>query len=142
MNFHKFLDLVKNNPPMNMHIMLPDGTFVPSHFHVTEVGKVNKKFIDCGGTHREVNSCVLQVWVAHDVDHRLKSDKLVKILDLAQPVLGVDDLPLEIEYGSEYVSQYPVGSVEVTPKGLLLLLGSKHTECLAPDKCGVGSCCN
>jgi hypothetical protein len=141
MNFHKFLDLVKNSPSMDMHIMLPDGTFVPSHFHVTEVGKVNKKFIDCGGTHREINSCVLQVWVAHDVDHRLKSDKLAKILNLATPILE-DDLPLEIEYGSEYVSQYPVGSVEVTPKGLLLLLGSKHTECLAPDKCGVGNCCN
>ena len=31
---------------------LPDGTLVPSHFHVTEVGKVTKHFIDCGGTVR------------------------------------------------------------------------------------------
>ena len=29
---------------------LPDGSLVPSHFHVTEVGKVTKHFIDCGGT--------------------------------------------------------------------------------------------
>ena len=28
---------------------LPNGELVPSHFHVTEVGKVTKHFIDCGG---------------------------------------------------------------------------------------------
>lgn len=27
---------------------LPNGSFVPNHFHVTEVGKVSKHFIDCG----------------------------------------------------------------------------------------------
>ena len=31
---------------------LPDGELVPRHFHVTEVGKVTKHFIDCGGTVR------------------------------------------------------------------------------------------
>ena len=28
---------------------LPNGELVPNHFHVTEVGKVTKHFIDCGG---------------------------------------------------------------------------------------------
>ena len=27
---------------------LPNGSLVPNHFHVTEVGKVTKHFIDCG----------------------------------------------------------------------------------------------
>jgi len=33
--------------------------------------------------------------------------------------------------------------VEVTPSGLLFHLGTKHTACLAPEKCGVnsGGCC-
>ena len=31
---------------------LPDGTYLPSHFHVTEVGLVTKHFIDCGGVER------------------------------------------------------------------------------------------
>ena len=31
---------------------LPDGELVPNHFHVTEIGKVTKHFIDCGGTIR------------------------------------------------------------------------------------------
>ncbi len=32
---------------------LPDGSLVPNHFHVTEVGKIDKNFIDCGGTIRQ-----------------------------------------------------------------------------------------
>ena len=31
---------------------LPNGKLVPNHFHVTEVGKITKHFIDCGGTVR------------------------------------------------------------------------------------------
>ncbi len=36
-----------------INFKLPDGTFLPSHFHVTEVGLVSKHFIDCGGTERK-----------------------------------------------------------------------------------------
>jgi len=33
----------------NVAFQLEDGTFVPEHFHVTEVGQIAKNFIDCGG---------------------------------------------------------------------------------------------
>jgi len=29
---------------------LPEGTYLPAHFHMTEVGLVTKHFVDCGGT--------------------------------------------------------------------------------------------
>ena len=32
---------------------LPNGEQVPPHFHVTEVGNIQKHFIDCGGTIRK-----------------------------------------------------------------------------------------
>ncbi len=32
---------------------MPNGAYVPPHFHLTEVGTMVKKFIDCGGTVRE-----------------------------------------------------------------------------------------
>ena len=35
-----------------VNFTLPDGTSVPEHFHVTEVGLITKNFIDCGGTVR------------------------------------------------------------------------------------------
>ena len=123
--------------------MLPDKSFVPAHYHITEVGRVRKDFIDCGGTVRSTTSCVLQVWVADDRDHRLETTKLAGIMGVAAGLLGSDDLPVEVEYEEGVISQYPIGGMEVTPSGLLFHLGTKHTACLAPEKCKVGDsgCC-
>ncbi len=132
--------LLEANSESSLHIMLPSGEFVPDHFHVTEVGRVQKSFIDCGGTRRESVSCLLQTWTAHDVEHRLVAGRLSKILKLAEEVLGSEELPLEVEYGVEVASQYVVADVEVTPNGLLFVLAGKRTDCLAPDQCGVGEC--
>ena len=140
MNVEKFSRLLASNPSAALYVMLPNGEFVPDHFHITEVGRVHKQFIDCGGTRRESLSCVLQVWVANDTDHRLNSTKLSQVMRVAAGLVS-DDMPLVVEYGSETVANYPLGDVEVTPKGLLLVLGAKPTACLAPDKCGVEGCC-
>jgi hypothetical protein len=120
-----------------IHMMLPDGTFVPAHFHLTEVGRVQKDFIDCGGTVRSSTTCVLQVWVATDTEHRLNSVKLQSILKLAAPLFPHTDVPVEVEYETDVVAQYPLSAVEATPAGLLFHLGTKHTDCLANDRCGV-----
>jgi hypothetical protein len=140
MYVQEFNRLMASNPDAALYVMLPSGEFVPDHFHITEVGRVHKQFIDCGGTRRESLSCVLQVWVANDTDHRLNTTKLSKIMKAAAGLVN-DDMPLVVEYGSETVATYPLGDVEVTPKGLLLVLGAKPTSCLAPDKCGVEGCC-
>jgi hypothetical protein len=145
MTVAEFRSVLAQNPEAPLHLMLPGGEFVPAHFHVTEVGRVQKDFIDCGGTTRSAASCVLQVWVARDEAHRLSAGKLAGILRLAAPLLQSDALPVEVEYEGAAVSQYPVAAAEVTPGGVLFHLGSKHTDCLATDRCGVGpgaaGCC-
>ena len=138
MNVGELRAALSRDPNTTLHLMLPGGEFVPAHFHVTEVGRVQKDFIDCGGTTRSAVSCVVQVWVADDIDHRLTAGKLAGILRTAAPLLGSDHLPIEVEYEGEVVSQFPVAAVEVTPAGLLFHLGRKHTDCLAKDRCGVG----
>lgn len=40
---------------------LPNGELVPNHFHVTEVGKITKHFIDCGGHHKKRGSGKLSI---------------------------------------------------------------------------------
>lgn len=127
-------------PDQPLHLMLPDGDFVPAHFHITEVGRVQKDFIDCGGTARSAVTCLLQVWVAHDTEHRLVAGKLADILKLAAPLLKTDDLAVEVEYERDAVSQFPIAAAEMTPMGVLFHLGRKHTDCLAPDKCGITGC--
>ena len=137
MKLDAFLAVLSANPAAALHLMLPDGSFVPAHFHATEVGRVQKDFIDCGGTARSSTTCVLQVWVAGDTDHRLDTTKLAAVLRLAAPLLKASDLPVEVEYEDGRVSQFPVSAAEVTPSGVLLHLGTKHTACLAMDRCGV-----
>ena len=61
---------------------LPNGTFVPEHFHVTEVGLVTKNFIDCGGTVRNETVVNFQLWDANDFEHRLKPKKFLDIITL------------------------------------------------------------
>lgn len=140
MNVKRLNDLPKCNPDASMQVMLPNGAFLPEHFHITEVGRVHKQFIDCGGTRRNSIFCVLQIWVANDVHHRLDTTKLRKIMNAGTSLVG-GEMSVVIEHGSDTVPQYLLGDVEVTPKGLLFVLGTKPTECLAPDKCGVEGCC-
>jgi hypothetical protein len=141
MTVKELLEWLKSNAESLLHIMLPSGEFVPAHFHVTEVGRIQKDFIDCGGTRRGAITCSVQVWTATDLEHRLSAGKLSGILTLAGSLLGLDALPVEIEYGAEVASHYFLSSVEPTPKGLLLVLVGKQTDCLAKGKCGVGEGC-
>lgn len=116
-----------------MPINLPDGTRVPAHFHVTEVGEVSKTFIDCGGTLRRERKANFQLWNADDYDHRLHPRKLVSIIELAERQLGLADLEIEVEYqGEDSIVKY---GLEVR-KGELHL-ASKETACLAQEACGV-----
>ena len=125
-----------------LEIALPGGETLPEHFHITEVGRVRKDFVDCGGPPRQTEACVLQAWVASDVDHRLTSHKLVKILELGSSLFPSKDVPVEMEIDRGTVSLFSLQRIEnsadqSTPI-FRLVLTSKHTECLAPDRCGVG----
>lgn len=135
MNVETFLSLLDAHPQQALRIVLPDGHAVAPHFHVTEVGHVRKHYIDCGGTRRSVESCVLQTWVFTDVHHRLHTDKLSQIMRLAGDVLPSMTLPVEIEHEAGVLSQYAVQSGSSDGHTLTLYTGSKHTACQAMDLC-------
>jgi len=137
MTLDEFAAVLQANPDKALQWKLPDDSLIPAHFHVTEVGRVQKDFIDCGGTIRNSTSCVLQVRVANDVDHRLDTTRLAQIILKGTAYFGKADFPLEVEYDNGVISQYPVLESIVVPSGVILHLGSKHTACLAPDRCGV-----
>jgi len=116
-----------------INFRLPDGTYLPSHFHVTEVGLVTKHFIDCGGVERKEVVANFQLWEAGDYDHRLAPQKFLKILDLSKKILGEsDDLSIEVEY-----QQNTIGKFGLDFDGKDFILTSKQTACLAQDSCGI-----
>ena len=113
---------------------LPNGELVRSHFHVTEVGKITKHFIDCGGTVRNEEVVNFQLWNANDYDHRLHPEKLLSIIELSERILGIEDLDIEVEYQGNTIGKFGLDF-----DGKNFLLTNKQTDCLAKDKCGIPS---
>ncbi|MEM6686456.1 MAG: DUF6428 family protein [Bacteroidota bacterium] len=111
---------------------LPDSRKVESHFHVTEVGMVEKRFIDCGGVVRNEKVVNFQLWSADDVDHRLEPKKLMNIIELSEKVLGMEDLEVEVEYQAQTIGKYGLDF-----KDNHFVLTTKQTDCLAKDNCGI-----
>lgn len=111
---------------------MENGTTIPSHFHLTEIGAVTKHFIDCGGTERIEKSANLQLWYANDTEHRLTPKKLIDIIQLSEQKLQIGNLEIEIEYQAETIGKYNL-KIE---NGTFILL-NKYTDCLASDSCGI-----
>ena len=122
----------KLNQLETIAFQLPNGTLVPNHFHVTEVGKISKHFIDCGGTVRQEEVANFQLWEANDYDHRLHPEKLIHIIELSEKVLNIGDLEIEVEYQGDTIGKY---SLDFDGKNFLLT--TKQTACLAQDACGI-----
>lgn len=116
----------------NVEFQLADGTFVPEHFHVTEVGQISKNFIDCGGVIRHEKTVNFQLWNADDYEHRLKPGKLLHIIQLSEEKLGMEDVEIEVEYQSSTIGKY-----DLDFNGKTFVLKNKTTACLAQDGCGI-----
>lgn len=115
-----------------LRFWLPDGSAVPAHFHVTEVGLVERHFIDCGGTIRRDQKLNLQLWYSNDVEHRLAPARMLGILAKSVQALSLPDLEVEAEYQGETIGRYGLRPVE---GGFQLV--PLHTDCLAKEQCGV-----
>lgn len=139
MKLNELKNLLTTHSERQFQVQLPDGSPVPLSFHVTEVGRVHKAFIDCGGTERETTTCQLQVWVGPDHEHRLETGKMAQILKKAQGFFPSEDIPVEIEYEDGVISQYTIEGYQVREDAVVLDLASKHTDCLARELCGVAA---
>jgi hypothetical protein len=83
------------------------------------------------------------------VEHRLPAGKLAEIIERAAPILGSDDLEVELEYEDGVISQFPVVSIVNDLNKFIIGLGVKHTDCLAKNIClppakdeETSSCCS
>ena len=115
-----------------LKFQLPNGEFVPAHFHITEVGNITRNFIDCGGVQRQENKLNLQLWVASDTDHRLDPTNLLNILQLAEKQLGNSNIEVEVEY-----QQSTIGRYKLAFNGAVFQLINTQTACLALNQCGI-----
>lgn len=139
MNITELKARLRAHPELPVSIRRPDGSLIPAHYHLTEVGHVAKRFVDCGGKFRASETCVLQTHFgsARDDGHRLNAGKFAQILELAAPILPAENLAVEVEYEAGVISQSPLVHASLEDGTLQLHLGAKHTDCLAKEKCGI-----
>jgi len=135
MKLHEFKQLLARHPDKNVRFVLPTGTKIPAQAHVTEVARIDKRFIDCGGVFRTELICRLQTWFSDDSEHRLGAGKLLGILQKSASFLETEDLEVDVEHEAPFISQFPVSAVETGGETLVVRLGTRHTACLAEDKC-------
>ena len=112
----------------NVAFELENGSFVPDHFHVTEVGIISKNFIDCGGKIRSEKVVNFQLWNADDFEHRLKPNKLLSIIQLSEDRLSIEDLDIEVEYQSDTIGKY-----DLTFNGKTFVLYPESVRNLIPN---------
>jgi hypothetical protein len=110
MKLYQLKQVLAQHPAAQVRFQLPNGDFAPVHSHVTEVARIDKRFIDCGGT-------------------------LAKIFKKAEDVLRTDDLDVDVEHEADCITQFPLDSVEVANQEVIFHLTVRHTACLAMDKC-------
>jgi hypothetical protein len=132
MTLSELKNQLQKQTPIVLH--LPDQSSISAHFHVTEVGQVQKQFVDCGGTFRTLNTIRIQLWVSSDVEHRLTSAKWLGIMEKAEQELGLKDVEIEVEYQASTIQVY-----RLSVQGDQFELLNTHTECLAPDLCGINA---
>jgi hypothetical protein len=77
--------------------------------------------------------------VGEDYDHRIETGKMAAILEKGKALLPDDSIPVEIEYEDRVISQYTIAGHALTDDAVILTLAHKHTECLAPELCGLPS---
>ncbi len=131
------VDLKSSNSDCVVGIYTPSGSSVPSHFHITEIGRTTKKFVDCGGVERESSDTTFQVWVADDTEHKLTVGKLLQIIGAGINLVNADD-QLVFEYdGGHTIGLYGVALIQRLESVLNIFLVQKRANCLAPDKCGI-----
>ncbi|AEW85383.1 hypothetical protein B0A78_08990 [Flavobacterium columnare NBRC 100251 = ATCC 23463] len=117
----------------SFEILFQNGTFIPKHFHITEMGVLNKKYTDCGNTFREENYFTFQLWYAEDTWHRLTSQKTIKIIEAIEKNIVCNDYEILVEYQDKNtIGKYTLDF----QKGHFVLLPTQ-TTCLAQNNCGI-----
>ncbi len=130
MKLQEFKNLL--NEVSEVNFKLENGDNVSNHYHITEVGQINKNFIDCGGTVRKEQKVNFQLWHSFDYWHRLDAKKILSIIELSEAKIGVENHEIEVEYQTDTISKYGI-----VFDGKDFILTAQNTACLALDKCGI-----
>ena len=116
-----------------IQFMTPNGKWIAPHFHITEIGKKTKTFLDCGNELRNESFITFQLWHANDFDHRLLPQKLIHIIENSSALQIDETMEIEVEFQTDLT----IGLFSLEFANSIFKLLSKETNCLAKDHCGI-----
>ncbi|MBP7884982.1 hypothetical protein KAZ93_02265 [Patescibacteria group bacterium] len=61
LTLQQFTDIL---PSIETLAFICNGQTIAQHFHITEIGYVQKSYIDCGGNKRHEQYVSMQLWIA------------------------------------------------------------------------------
>ena len=137
MNVQQLKAALAANKDQPVTMKLANGSKLAPHFHITEVGKVIKDFVDCGGTRRQTQTCMLQTWVANDTEHRLDTTKLASIMAMTSSLDMDESFEVEAEVQTDTIAIYSIENAQSENGTFVFHLVSKSTACLAPELCAI-----
>jgi hypothetical protein len=129
MKLHELQRSLEQYPNSFPRFVLPDGDCIPAHAHITEIAHLVRTFIDCGGVPGKEERVLLQTHVGDDTDHRLRSERFSKILQLGTRVLPNSNLDVDVEYNCCVVAQYPITNLRPFGQYLDVILERGRTQC-------------
>ncbi len=135
MTLGDFRQALVASPQLGLRFRLPTGGLTPIHLHLTEVARVEKRYLDCGGTIRTDVSARLQLWAADDTDHRVGCAKALQVLERGAALIGGTDVPMEVECDFPFLTLFPVVGSAVEGAERVCRLADKNADCLAADVC-------
>lgn len=115
-----------------VHFQYENGERLAAHFHLTELGRIDKHFIDCGGQLRNQTQLSLQLWHANDLEHRLSPEKFNHIIQLSEEKLKLPNAEILVEVQGRTIESYGLDFADDA-----FVLRKLYTACLATDQCGV-----
>lgn len=112
---------------------LPGGKRVPPHFHITEIGIIRKTYIDCGGDLRVENLINMQLWYSNDINHKIETTKILKIIQNSEKLLKFQDEEIQIEYQQDTICKF---NLEFKGGSTFKLIKT-FTDCIDKESCNI-----
>ena len=112
---------------------LPGGKRVPPHYHITEIGIIRKIYIDCGGDLRVENLINMQLWYSNDINHKIETTKILKIIQNSEKLLKFQDEEIQIEYQQDTICKF---NLEFKGDSTFKLIKT-FTDCIDKESCNI-----
>lgn len=143
MKTKEFLEILENNPSLELVFEYQPNALVGANYHITEVKNITVESVDCGGRQDSWQETIVQLWESPSEKGKTVYMTSYKALQILKRVHGLRPMNLESEIKFEYGNSEFHTSVlhaydfKINHGKLYVSMSLEETHCKANDICGV-----